>query len=184
MHEALACAPDEPYGATKLAGGHLARVAAREAGIESAHLRPFSVYGPGEDPRRLVTSVVRALLARRPVPLTAGEQGRDFVYVDDVADVCLAAALRPGIDGLTANVGSGVETTVRALCTTIADLTGGHALLRFGERPYSPTERFRWRADPRHAERTLGWRASTPLPEGLARTVDAERGAGGLRAAA
>jgi UDP-glucose 4-epimerase len=175
MDEAAACDPDDPYGVTKLAGGLLARVVARRHGIESAHLRLFSVYGPGEDPRRLVPSVIRNLLAGRPVDLTPGEQVRDFVYVDDVAEALLDAALRPGVDGLTANVGTGVQTTVRDLCLKVADLTGGHDLLRFAAVPYRVGERFAWRAATEHAATELGWRARTTLDEGLRLTVAAER---------
>jgi UDP-glucose 4-epimerase len=175
MDEAKACDPDDLYGVSKLAGGLLARNVGRDAGLETAHLRLFSVYGPGEDPRRLVASVVRALVAGWPIDLTPGEQVRDFVYVDDVADALLAAALEPGIDGLTVNVGTGRQTTVRELCLRVAALTGGEDLLRFGARPYRPGERFQWCAATEHAERTLGWRARTTLDEGLYLTVDMAR---------
>jgi nucleoside-diphosphate-sugar epimerase len=175
MDEADACDPDDLYGVSKLAGGLLARNVGRDAGLETAHLRLFSVYGPGEDPRRLVASVVRALVAGRPIDLTPGEQVRDFIYVDDVADALLVAALEPGIDGVTVNVGTGTQTTVRELCLRVAALTGGEDLLRFGARPYRPGERFQWRAATEHAERTLGWRARTDLDEGLRLTVDMAR---------
>ena len=112
---------------------------ARQHGLESAHLRLFSVYGPGEDPRRLVPSVVANLLAGRPVALTPGEQVRDFVYVDDVAAALVDAALRPGIDGLTVNVGTGVQTSVRDLCLKVAALTGGRRAAALRRRPYGRT---------------------------------------------
>jgi nucleoside-diphosphate-sugar epimerase len=60
---------------------------------------------------------------------------------------------------------------------TIAEVTGRHELLRFGARPYRDGERFHWRAATAHAEAALGWRARTPLAEGLRRTIDFERGA-------
>jgi dolichol-phosphate mannosyltransferase len=175
MDESVVCEPDDAYGVSKLAGGLLARCVGRELGLETAHLRLFSVYGPGEDPRRLVPSVIRGLLAGQPVPLTSGRQVRDFVYVDDAADALLAAALAPQINGLTANIGSGVETTVRDLCLKIADVTGGHHLLRFGAHPYRDGERFAWRAATDRAQRELGWSACTPLAEGLARTIELQR---------
>ncbi len=177
MREDIACRPDDPYGVAKLAGGLLARVVARDLGLATAHLRLFSVYGPGEDGRRLVPSVVDALLARRPIALTPGAQVRDFVYVDDAAAALVSAIDVPDADDMTVNVGSGVETSVRTLCTTVADLVGGHALLRFGAVPYRPGERFAWRADTERASRLLGWSATTPLEDGLSRTVEARRDA-------
>jgi dolichol-phosphate mannosyltransferase len=177
MAEPGPCAPDDAYGVAKLAGGQLARLVGRELGLETVHLRLFSVYGPREDPRRLVMSVVRALLAGRTVPLTPGRQVRDFVYVDDAAEALLAAAFQAGVEGLTVNVGSGIETTVRDLCLHLADATGGHHLLRFGALPYRDPERFEWRAATALAERSLGWTARTELQSGLRRTIDFERGA-------
>jgi nucleoside-diphosphate-sugar epimerase len=174
MDEARPCVPDDPYGVAKLAGAQLARVAARGTDLQTAHLRLFSVYGPGEDRRRLVPSVVASLLAGRPLELTPGEQVRDFVHVEDVADALLRAALAPGIDGVTLNVGTGVQTSVRELASLTAELTGADpALLRFGARPYRDGERFAWRAATARTERTLGWRAATPLREGLSAMIAA-----------
>jgi len=164
-------APDDPYGVAKLAGGLLARVIARPLGLQTVHARLFSVYGPGEDPQRLVASVVAALLQHRPIDLSPGEQVRDFVYVDDVAAALLDAALRPGLDDLVVNLGTGLQTSVRELCLLAAELTGADPrLLRFGARPYRPGERFAWRAATTRAD-WLGFRSATSLREGLTRTI-------------
>ena len=176
MDEALAACPDDPYGVAKLAGGLLAGVVAARHGLQTAHLRLFSVYGPGEDPRRLVPAVLRALLARQPIALTPGNQVRDFVYVDDAAQALLDAAERPLPDRVTLNVGTGVQTTVRELCEIAAELTGGRHLLRFGALPYRADERFQWQAATAHAREVMGWTAPTSLAEGLAITVDEQRG--------
>ena len=180
MDESLACDPEEYYGVSKLAGGLLARNVGRETGLETAHLRLFSVYGPGEDPRRLVGSVMRSLVSGRPIDLTPGDQVRDFVYVDDVAEALLTAALAPALDGVTVNVGTGIQTTVRELCLRVEEATGTEGLLRFGALPYRAGERFSWRAATAHAERTLGWRARTSLADGLRLTADAARSDAGL----
>ena len=179
VSEARAPLPDDLYGATKLAGALLARAAGLELGLETVHLRLFSVFGPGEDERRLVPSVARALLERRPVELTPGEQVRDFVFVADAAEALVAAATAPAIGGEILNVGTGRETTVRELCLAIARCTEADpSLLRFGARRYRTGERFSWRADPERAARVLGWRARTSLEAGLALTVEALRAGG------
>lgn len=184
MDEASAARPDDFYGVAKLAGGLLARIAGARHGLETVHMRLFSVYGPGEDPRRLVPSLIDALLTGRPLALTPGGQVRDFVYVDDVADALLEAVRRPELDGHTLNVGTGVQTSVRELGAIVAGQLGGEHLLRFGQLPYRPDERFSWRASTELAARILGWRARTALPEGIARTIEAARGRAGDRIAA
>lgn len=183
MSEERAPLPDDLYGASKLAGGLLARAAGLELGLEAAHLRLFSVYGPGEDARRLIASVARALVERRPIDLTPGDQVRDFVYVDDVAEALVAAATGPLPSGAIVNVGSGRQTTVREACLLLAEAAGADpALLRFGARAYRVGERFSWQADTSHAATALRWRARTGLERGLTLTVESVRA--GLEAAA
>jgi nucleoside-diphosphate-sugar epimerase len=174
MREELAPAPDDPYGVSKLAGGLMARALTRGTGLETVHLRLFSVYGPGEDAGRLVPSVLGSLAGRRPVDMTPGEQVRDFIYVGDVVRAVELALRAPGVDGATLNIGTGVATTVRELAETACEVTGADpALLRFGALPYRPGERFAWRADPRLAEAWLGFVAGTSLHDGLALTLEA-----------
>ncbi len=169
--------PDDAYGAAKAAGAHLTLAAARTAGVESVHLRPFSIYGPGERDTRLVAGLVRALVEGRPTALTGGRQARDFVFVDDVADAFARALSRPDLDGRALNVGSGRQTTVRHLALLAADVVGAdRSLLRFGAVPYRDGERFSWRASTDLAAQLLGWRATTALADGLGRTADAVRG--------
>jgi UDP-glucose 4-epimerase len=170
MDEAAACDPDDPYGVAKLAGGLLARVVARQHGLESAHLRLFSVYGPGEDPRRLVPTVIRDLLARRPVALTPGGQVRDFVYVDDVVAANLAALGVSVPTGETSifNVGTGRATSVNDIWRVIEHIaqprvTAYHEPARSGDVRRSVLDASR-------AARGLGWRPAVPIEDGLART--------------
>jgi nucleoside-diphosphate-sugar epimerase len=172
MSEERAPVPDDVYGAAKLAGGLLARAAATR--LETCHVRLFSVYGPGEDERRLVPSVARALLAGTPIELTPGEQVRDFVYVDDVTAALELAAFEPRAAGEVVNAGTGRETRVRELCLLLARAAGVETdLLRFGARPYASGERFSWRAGVDHAASVLGWRAETTLEDGLRLTLEA-----------
>ena len=148
MREELAAAPDDLYGATKLAGALMARAVGLEEGLETVHLRLFSVYGPGEDERRLIASVARALVEGRPIDLTEGEQVRDFVYVDDVAEAFLAAARAPGASGEIVNVGSGRQLSAREACLALAEAAGADpALLRFGAIPHRTPPVLSWQAD-------------------------------------
>jgi nucleoside-diphosphate-sugar epimerase len=174
--ESASLRPDDAYGATKAAGAHLALAAARAAGVEAVHLRPFSVYGAGEREERLVAGLLRALVEGRHVALTDGRQARDFVYVDDVAGAVVRALTARDVDGEAINVGTGVETTVRHLALLAADIAGAdRSLLGFGELPYRPAERFGWRASTRKALDLLRWQATTPLTVGLEHTLDAMR---------
>lgn len=152
-----------PYARAKLEGE-----AAVAALAPAAVLRLGVVYGPGQRPGMVLPSIVAALRAGRHVALTSGEQTRDFVEVDDVAAAVLAALAAPAAPGLV-NVGAGAEASVRDVCERLGRLLGGPHLLGFGELVRGPGDPARYVLDVARAAAVLGWRAVTPLDEGLAR---------------
>ena len=94
-----------------------------------AWARLFYLYGPYEDTRRLVPAVTLALLEGRPARTTSGEQVRDFLHVDDVADaICAVAAAHSG----PVNIGSGRPTAVRSLVLELARIVGHPELIELG----------------------------------------------------
>lgn len=129
--------PDTPYAAAKRAAHVVVEQLARTgAGIVCAHL--YGVFGPGEDARRFVPTVVNALLHDTPVDLTDGRQVRDMLYVDDVASALVAVATS-GVTG-TIDIATGRPTALRDLALALARVTGGAHLLNFGARPYAADE--------------------------------------------
>lgn len=135
------------------------------------HLRVFMVYGPGQlDLRKLVPYVTVSLLRGEAPKLTSGARAVDWIYVDDVVEAFLRAAVAPGAAGRSLDVGSGELVTARALVVRLAELVGGEAEPAFGAIADRPLERVR-AADPAPTTEALGWRPRTPLAEGLAHTV-------------
>jgi dolichol-phosphate mannosyltransferase len=162
--------PNSHYAVTKSAATHLCRLAAGVHGQTAITVRLYSIYGPWEDPGRLMPVLVRSARAGVWPPLVAPDTARDFVWVDDACDALLAAADPPaGEPGAVFNVASGVETTIGALVEIVRALFEVAAEPVWGEHPARRWDTTRWVGDPTHAESHLGWRASTPLADGLAR---------------
>lgn len=164
-------APTTEYGASKAAGWLLANAFARRTGVEVISLRPFTMYGPLEPASRLVPSVVRRALAGYAIDLTPGEQRRDFVHVDDVADAFIAAATTDAAVGGTFNVCTGTAVSVRDVVRKILECANSASEARFGALAYRPTELSILSGDPTHATDVLGWRARVSLEDGLAQTI-------------
>lgn len=163
--------PPSPYSASKAAATLWLQMLHRTHGLPACILRPFLAYGPGQQPPRLVPSAILKALAGEDFPMTEGSQLREFTHADDVVDGFLAAARCPAARGEAINLGSGEEVAVRTMVETIYRLAGGPGRPLLGALPTRVNEMRRFAADTAKAERLLGWRAATPLGEGLARTI-------------
>jgi nucleoside-diphosphate-sugar epimerase len=153
-------------------------VTASATGVRFVNLVMEHFYGPGDDESKITTSLIRNCLANVPaVPLTLGDQQRDFIYIDDVVAGYIAvlrssaAVTDPFI---TYAIGSGNPVTIKTLAETIRQLTGSTTRLDFGAIPYRRNEVMRSCADTGPL-RKLGWKPAVSLDEGLRRTIDFER---------
>ncbi len=164
--------PNSYYAVTKAAGTHLTALAAAD-GLPAVTLRLYSIYGPWEDPGRLVPALVREATHGRLPSLVGPDTARDFVYVDDCCEALLRAAQRgaPGGPGATLNVGSGRQTTLDELVGLARRALGVTALPEWSTMERREWDTNVWVSDPRAAFEHLGWSASTGIGEGLTRTA-------------
>lgn len=176
--------PCSPYAAAKLGVRVYGRLFGALYGVPAVHLRLGMVYGPGQsDVRKLVPHVVTNLLSGRPPRIGSGERRVDWIYVGDVVDALLAAAVRDGIAGECIDVGCGRLTSVRSVVELLVGISGTGITAAFGARADPPLEA-EYRADVARAAAVLGWRPATCLRQGLIRTYrwyQRERAAGDRR---
>ena len=143
-------------------------------GLNTIYLLPANLYGP-RDNFDLESSHVIPALIRKMVDATDevvlwgdGSPSREFLYVDDCVEGLLLAAER--YDGAEpVNLGTGVETTIRELAETIADVTGFEGEITWDTS--MPNGQPRRSLDASRAAELFGFRARTPLREGIERTV-------------
>ncbi|SEL60181.1 Nucleoside-diphosphate-sugar epimerase [Blastococcus sp. DSM 46786] len=171
LAEDAALAPRGFFGATKAAGSLLLQAAAAERGIRAAVLRAFQVYGPGDHPTRLVPVVMTAARSGGTVALPAHLSRRDWVWVGDVVDACVRAAVDDGLPpGAVLNIGTGVQTSTEELVALAERVTGRPITTAPGAHPGRGWDTADWVCDPALARRLLGWTPTVDLAEGLART--------------
>ncbi len=155
------------------AGGVLEYLAhaARRHGIGYAALGTATVYGPRQAPGSadaVVVGIAGPLLAdQRPVLAGDGSQTRDLVYVDDVADAAVRAAMRGG--NRYFHIASGVETTLVELARRLREITGSVRRPELDEDRQDEWQRMAF--DAGAARERLGWRPWTSLDDGLRQTV-------------
>ncbi len=168
--ERSAVRPLSPYAVDKLASEHACQVYHRLHGLETVCLRYFNVYGPRQDPSSPYSGVIsiftdRLRAGRRPMIYGDGEQTRDFVYVADVVEANLRAAVSDRAPGEVVNIATGHSVTLNRLLETLCRLLGrpfeaDHLTERAGDIHDSA-------ASIDKARELLGWQPRFDLEQGL-----------------
>lgn len=164
-----ALAPSTPYGICKDALRRVLESLAAETKIGFGWGRVFFTFGPGEQPQRLVPSVICALLRSVEAPTTYGQQVRDFLAVEDVA-AAFVALVDSNVAGAV-NIGSGEPSSVRDIVAALAKLIGGSGRVAFGAIA-AADEAPMVVADVTRLRKEVGWSPRVTLGERLAQTIE------------
>ncbi|MEN9217608.1 MAG: GDP-mannose 4,6-dehydratase [Gloeomargarita sp. DG_2_bins_126] len=164
--------PISPYGIAKVTVEHYLRFYYQVHGLRYVVLRYANVYGPRQGitgEAGVITAFITALLTgQTPFIYGQGTQTRDYVYVDDVAQVNLQILGWP--EPLTLNIGTGQETSVLTLYELLQKLMPTKTEPRF--LPERLGEISRSALDVTRMRQVLGWQPQTPLVQGLQATLD------------
>lgn len=170
-------APNSPYSASKAASDHLVRAWGETYGLPVVLTNCSNNYGPYHFPEKLIPVVILNALAGKAIPVYgAGENVRDWLYVEDHADALLTV-LEKGALGRSYNIGGENEARnidiVRTICALLDEMAPQGAphdrLITFVTD--RPGHDLRYAIDPARIRTELGWRPSVTLEQGLRKTV-------------
>lgn len=168
--------PSNLYGQSKLLGTQQVLDRALERGLRALVARLFTVYGPGEHAGRLLPALLDAARDEAELPLSEGQQRRDFTYVADAAEGLVRLALVPASvapEPKVVNLATGTLASVREFALFSARVLAiPPSRLHFGKLPTRPEEM-------EHGDvsvdrlRTLtgGWTPQTTIVEGIERSL-------------
>ncbi len=144
----------------------------RQYGTDTKIARIFNTYGPNmlpDDGRVVSNFIVQALRNAEITIYGTGRQTRSFCYCDDLVDGLIRLMDTPPSEMGPINLGNPAEFTMLELAELVIELTGSRSRLVHRELPSDdPRQR---RPDIRRAEELLDWHPTTPLREGLTRTI-------------
>ncbi len=160
---------DTFYGSTKNSVREAFLGYCRTTGLSGAWARIFYLYGPHENDRRLVPTVIRSVLTGEPALCSHGEQIRDYLHVSDAAST-LVNLLDSDFQG-ECNVGSGEAVPLKDIITRIGALTGRSELIRLGAIPARPSDVPFIVADITRLKQMPFWKPGRALDAGLEDTI-------------
>jgi UDP-glucose 4-epimerase len=165
------------YGIHKLAGEKYYRFYHDAHQLRTVSLRISNPYGPRQQMKHskygIVNWFIRLALEGQPLPVYGeGRQKRDYIFVEDVAEALILAALTPGTEGQVYNLGSGIGTPFIDMAHWVAEAIPG-----------TEVRQVEWPADRYFVEtgdyisnvaklvQAIGWASKTSMQEGIAQTV-------------
>lgn len=161
--------PSSNYGICKHSLNKMVNAFCQSNEISSAWGRMFFLYGPHEAESRLVSSIVKALLKGKPALCTSGEQYRDFMYVEDVADA-FCELLDSEVNG-SVNIASGEMIKISELVQRIAFRIGKPELLKIGAIEARDGDPLFLGANTARLATEVGWKPKFTLESGIERTI-------------
>jgi nucleoside-diphosphate-sugar epimerase len=171
-HEADWIDPNSYYAVTKASATLYCRYTANSQGVRIPTLRLYSVYGPYEEPTRLMPTLIRHGLQGTLPPLVNPDIARDYVYIDDVCDAYLLAARQPTDEhGPVFNVGTGIQTSLRDLVDIARRELAIKAEPVWGSMADRHWDTTTWVADSRKIQSELGWHPRYSVETGFQEMV-------------
>lgn len=162
--------PDSPYAAAKSSGSIYGNLFWNCYQTPVVTVRTFVTYGPGQPTKMLIPHVILSLLNNESPKLSSGKWATDWIYIDDVIEGMVAAAVTPDVEGSTVDLATGVLTSVKEVVETIKENIETTATPIFGALPDRKNEHIRL-ADTEATFAKIKWRAKTTLSAGLTKTI-------------
>jgi len=163
--------PVSPYSASKVASTYFCQMINKVTKLPIITLRPFLTYGPGQDLHRFIPSLIVHCITRKDFKMTAGNQTREFNYIDDIIDAYILAPYNKKASGQVINIGNGIEYKIIEVAKKIVTMLGNPIRLHIGVLPNRPGETAHFFSSNEKAKKLLGWFPKVGLNEGLERTI-------------
>ena len=165
--------PGELYGITKLAATLYGQALATTKGRPILTLRLATPYGPGIQEGRLIFNIISQALRNSDLALSRPEVSRDFIFVEDIAEVYFEAIEKSkDLKGKIFDIGSGVSTSLNDLARLVLKLTASRSKVRWDPTLATSYDNRVWRTDTEKTFANFDWRPRYSLEAGLKKTIE------------
>jgi nucleoside-diphosphate-sugar epimerase len=166
------CDPQEVYSISKLSATLYGSAMGMSKKKPIITFRTFTPYGPCLQKGRLVYEAVARALRNEPIQLTSPEITRDFIFVEDLADLFLEGMEKAGrYPGAIFNAGTGRATTLKELTDAVLNITGSRSTIEWGAFHSVSYDSDRWQANMEKTYASFDWRPAHTVEAGLTKTV-------------
>ena len=162
--------PTSPYARSKVMGENLCKAFHDDYKISCTILRPFNIYGEGQNESFLIPSILKQVTGGR-IDLMDPEPKRDFLYITDAIEAYIKAGEYTGADFEVFNIGSGISYRVDDVVRNILEAWDSHMEISY-QHQRRRNEIMDVVANIQKAKKELGWTPRVGLKEGLRKYID------------
>lgn len=164
--------PNSAYGLSKLTTTKLALIFHQQFNLPVVIFRPSLAYGPGQKDDMFISAIIRTLIKGEVFEMTAGEQMRDFIYIDDLIEALITQFMHNDKLGVVINIANGTSVKLKHVAERIAEILNQKQILKIGVFPYRKYEIMNYSVDVCLAKKLFDWHSKTSLEDGLIQTIN------------
>ena len=164
--------PMSPYALAKYSSEMYARLKSRQNKDNLICIRPFNTFGPYQSEKAIIPEIIIKCLLGKEIKTTSGEQTREFNYVDNIINGILLLCKKVKHLDKPINLGSNNPIKIKNLVKKIHKLTKSKSILKIGAVRYRPNEIWKMQAENKFVTRSLGWKPSITLDDGLKNSIE------------
>jgi UDP-glucose 4-epimerase len=167
VHETSPMNPENPYGASKIAGEAIIKAFSKTFGLNYVILRLANVYG-SNDFERVIPVFIQKAMADQDIQIFGGGQEIDFIFIDDVIDA-FVKTLNPDTKDKICNIGSGTGTDLKTLAEMIIKKVSSNSKIVYKDLRKGEVEHYI--ADISYAKKLISWEPKFSLDSGLEKVI-------------
>jgi len=159
------------YGKAKLLSSKYVIDLFEKKNFPSIVLRLYLVYGPKQDANRFLPITILGCIKNKKFPCSAGNQIRDFVYVDDAVEAMIKSLTNKNARGHIINIGSGKPIIIKSIVEKVKKISkGGHP--QYGLFKQRKSEIPKLYPSVEKAKKKINWRQRISFEKGLKKTIN------------
>ena len=171
MSETNVLVPNSYYSTFKSATTLYCQFESFKSNMPIITVRPFHVYGPYEEPTRLIPTLMRELIQNKKSKLVSPNISRDLIYIDDVINFYIMIAKKYNLRGEIFNLGFGKKTTIKKIYDYIKEITNSKVSSKWNSLKNRSWDQTQWYSDMSHVKKKLGWTPKIGYKKGLYKTL-------------
>ena len=170
LNESIRESPISPYALAKLTSTHFLQQCYNQEILNTVTIRPFLVYGEGQNKQRLLPYLIDNCLNDREFKVSLGEQTRDYLYIKDFNSALIKSLNNDNAYGEVINIASGIPISIREVIETVRDIIGKGKPI-FGGLDYRKGESMELYANIDKAKKILNWEPKYEFKAALEKVI-------------